>query len=274
MGNFEASKPEFAAWNSYSRFAKHVRFSGRFVWDDEVRSFLETVLATIRNRDAELKRGSYLYRAQLGVDCVDQTDDDGNWIGENTWGYSASRMKPLTDRAKQGRANPTGIPVLYVGTSKLTAISEVRPWVGADVSVATCKVLRPLRVLDLSVGHGKSSFAGPIFRHLMGGHELTREEKEKAVWIDIDNAFSEPVTTSDDRADYAPTQILAELFRGAGYDAIAYKSHFGDDGERLGYNIAIFDLNAVEVASCAPYRVKSIKVEAESNGNPWFKREE
>lgn len=264
------SNAEFAHWDSYSRFARHVRFTSRYVHGAEERTFLDTVLATIRNRDGELRPGHILYRAQRGVDCVEQTDSEGNWIGEDTWGFGASRMKPLSDRAREGRANPTGIPVLYLGTTVLTAVSEVRPWVGADVSVAMCRVLRQLKTLDLSLGHGQSSLAGPVFSHVMGGRELTAEEKEKAVWIDIDNAFSEPITTSDDRADYAPTQILAELFRSAGYDAIAYKSHFGDDGDRKGYNVAIFDPEAVEIVSCAPYRVTSIKIEAEQNGNPWL----
>jgi len=106
---------------------------------------------------------------------------------------------------------------------------------------------------------------------MLNGDQLSAEEREKAVWTEIDNAFSEPVTASDERADYAPTQILAELFRSAGYDAIGYKSHFGDQGDRKGYNIAIFAPSAVEIVSCAPYRVNSIKVEAESIGNPWFK---
>jgi hypothetical protein len=96
-------------------------------------------------------------------------------------------------------------------------------------------------------------------------------EKEEAVWIDIDNAFSEPVTSTDDRADYAPTQILVELFRSAGYDAIGYKSHLGDDGKKRRFNIAIFDPDAVEIVACAPYRVESIKVEAKQIGNAWLR---
>lgn len=265
----DPGKPEFAFWDSYSKFARHVRFSSRFVWGDVERAFLETVLATIRDRDLELKAGLPLYRAQRGVDWVEEKDENGNWLSEDVWGYGSSRMKPLTDRAKEGRANPTGIPVLYMGSTVETAVSESRPWVGAELSVALCKVLRPLKTLDLTLGHGKSSFAGAVFSHVMGGQALSAEEKERAVWIEIDNAFSQPVTVSDDRADYAPTQILAELFRNHGYDAIGYKSLFGDGGERKGYNIAVFDLDAVEIVSCAPYRVSSIKVEAEQFGNPW-----
>lgn len=200
---------------------------------------------------------------------IDRKDDEGNWIGEDTWALDAKRMKPLTDRAREGRANPAGIPVLYVGTAIETAVSEVRPWIGAELSVATCCLLRPLRTLDLSRGHGKSSFSGPVFRHVLGGETLTNTDVEAAVWTDIDNAFSEPVTHADDRADYAPTQILAEAFRGAGYDAIGYKSHFGDSEDRGGFNIAIFDPDAVKITSCAPFRVKSIKVVAEQFHNGW-----
>lgn len=271
IDRFEENKPEFAHWDSYSRFARYVRTVSRYVLGEEHRAFLDTVLATAKGRGGELKEGLLVYRAQRGVEWCDKTDSDGNWIGEDVWGFGASRMKPLTDRAREGRVNPAGIPVLYVGTLALTAISEVRPWIGAEVSVAKCKLLRALRTLDLSTGHGQSPISGAILGHVLGERDLTAREKEKAVWIEIDNAFSTPVTLSDDHADYAPTQILAELFRSVGYDAIIYKSHFGDDGERLGYNIAIFDPSAVEIVSCAPYQIKAIKIEVEPTGNPWFR---
>jgi hypothetical protein len=102
------SDAEFAHWDS--RFARHVRFKSRYVLGADERTFLDTVLATIRKRDGELKCGHTLYRAQRGVDWVEQTDEEGNWIGEGIWGFGASRMKPLADRAREGRAKPTGIP--------------------------------------------------------------------------------------------------------------------------------------------------------------------
>ena len=55
-------------------------------------------------------------------------------------------------------------------------------------------------------------------------------EIEKAVWSDINRAFAEPMTRSDDSADYVATQILAELFKREGFGGIAYKSNFGEDG--------------------------------------------
>lgn len=260
--------PEFASWRSYEIFAKRVRHSNRFVWSKEVQAFLDTVVATITQRDRILHESQILYRAQQGVEWADRQDSDGNWIGEDVYGYDSARMKPLANRAKEGRANPVGIPVLYIGSNLDTAISEVRPWVGAEVSVARCKILRPLRTLDLSLGHGQSSFTLVNFDCHMTGTEPSAAEKKSAVWTDIDNAFSRPVTLSDDAANYVPTQILAELFRSQGYDAIAYKSQFGEDE---GFNIAVFDPSAVEIVACAPYKVKSIKVEAEQIGNDWFR---
>lgn len=259
--------PEFASWRSYEDFAERVRHGNRYVWNDEIQAFLSTVVATITQRDQILQKGRHFFRAQRGVDFEEHHDADGNWTGEDVYGYRPDRMKPLQRRAKEGRANPAGIPVLYLGSTIDTVVSEVRPWVGAEISVARCKLLRDLRTLDLSLGHGQSSFGGPVFAHVMGGTPLSAAEKKTAVWTDIDNAFSRPVTLSDDAADYVPTQILAEMFRAQGYDAIAYKSHFG---EEEGYNIAVFDPSAVDIVACAPYRVAMIKVEAEQIGDEWF----
>lgn len=161
------SDTEFAYWDSYARFARHVRFASRYVLGADERAFLETVLATIRNRDSELRLGHTLYRAQRGVEWIDRTDEEGNWIGEDVWGFGTSRMKPLPDRAREGRANPTGIPVLYVGTTVLTAVSEVRPWVGAEVSVAV-KLLQ------------RHETTGSVVPGKMGGHRKRVLEPHRA----------------------------------------------------------------------------------------------
>jgi hypothetical protein len=272
MSSGDQKNVEFASGRSYLSFARSVLRSRRYVMEDKELRFLEAVLATVPEREKELVKGRLFYRAQLGVDWRELTDEEGNFIGEEVLGYGSARMKPLADRAREGRANSTGIPSLYVADTIETAISEVRPWLDAEISVATCRLTRPLRTLDLSVGYGQSSSTAPILKHALGGPEPTREEKKAAVWIDIDNAFSKPVTASDDKADYAPTQILTELFKSAGYEAIAYKSHFGDDEKKTGHNLAIFDLDAIEIVSCSPFSIKSINVEAKQTGNARFMR--
>lgn len=261
----DPEKPEFASPTSYRAFARRVRHERRYVLTHEEKAFLATVRASNRGRDVELPEGKILFRAQRGSDWLMTLDELGNELGEEPVGYGAERMKPRANKAKEGRANPAGIPVLYLGTTEQTSISEVRPWVGASVSIAQFRLLRALRAIDLSCGHGKSSI-GIELRHILGGQPVSAEEKEKAVWIDIDNAFSRPLSVSDDTADYVPTQILAELFRDCGYDALIYKSQFGEKG----FNVVVFNPDDAAAVNCAPYEVTGIEVAFKQVGNPWF----
>jgi hypothetical protein len=116
------------------------------------------------------------------------------------------------------------------------------------------------------VGHGHAAFSGLTFAHLLGEQIPDAATKEKAVWIDIDNAFSRPITLSDDTPDYVPTQILAELFKGK-YDGVVYRSQFGE----AGYNIALFDPKDADAINCAPYVVTGVDVQYKENGNRWHK---
>lgn len=262
----DPTKPEFASWMSYQEFARRVRHERRYVWESEVQAFLNTVLETLKNRDVRIAKDTNFYRAQQGVVYDPVFGDDGVEVGEEPHGFGRDRMKPRLNRAREGRANPTGIPILYLASSKETAISEVRPWVGSEISVAQFKILRDLRALNLSLGHGQTSLSYLTFDHMLGDEAPDGKTKEKAVWIDIDNAFSRPITVSDEAADYVPTQILSELFKNAGYDAIIYRSQFGDKG----YNVALFDLMDADVINCAPYEATGIEVKYELIGNTWF----
>ena len=258
--------PEFAFWGSYRKFEERVKRHRRHIWDQEIEAFLDTVMRTRRNRDTEIPEGALLWRAQLGIDYISAKDPDGV---EEPVGFLSARMKPVADFTRESRANSSGIPVLYLASTEQTAISEVRPWVGSEVSVAQFKVTRKLNAIDLTQGHSRSTWGGLTLGQLSGVEEADAEAKEKAVWIDIDNAFSRPVTLSDDKENYIPTRILAELFQEAGYDAIVYRSQFGQE-EKDGYNIAIFKLEDAEILNCAPYRVDSINVNYKEFGNRWF----
>ena len=268
MDRDDPNKPEFANWRSYRRFAQGVRHGRRYVWDSAARAFLDTVSATLHDRDVKVPEGKILYRAQQGIDYEDYTDEAGTLIeGADPVAYGAQRMKPLATRAIEGRANAAGIAVLYLSITAETAIAEVRPWLGSEVSVAQFKVLRDLRVIDLTRGHQKSSFGKMTWAHLLGEREVTSEEKEEVVWTDIDAAFSRPVTAHGDSAEYVPTQILAELFRSLDYDGLVYRSNFGEEG----YNLALFDLDAAKAINAAPYRVTGVRVCFEECGNRrWF----
>ena len=152
--------PEFASWRSYLRFEERVIRNRRHVWDRAIGSFLDTVMRTLQNRDLQIPKGAILWRAQLGIDYVPVTDESGEEVDEEPIGFCGARMKPVAKRVKEGRANSSGIPVLYLASTEQTAISEIRPWVGSDVSVAQFRATRKLNAIDLTQGHDTLSWSG------------------------------------------------------------------------------------------------------------------
>jgi hypothetical protein len=155
-------------------------------------------------------------------------------------------MKPRRGRICEGRANPKGISYLYVANNSATAIAESRPWVGAHVSIARLKIMRDLRIVTCISNHLRRAYL----------KEPDAPERERAVWKAIDRAFSEPVTTDDETADYAPTQLLAEFFRNHGLDGVSYRSSLGE-----GHNLALFDLDSARVVGCSVQEIRSVKYE-------------
>lgn len=127
-------------------------------------------------------------------------------------------MKPLAGQASEGRANSKGIPCLYLSTLRDTALSEIRPWLGMSISVAQFKAVRELKLVDCI------SKTRPELRYLFS--EPPPEERDEVMWYRIDSAFSEPINPTDTSADYAPTQIIAEMFKSEGFDGLAYRSAF------------------------------------------------
>lgn len=245
----------FESYQSYQHFALSVTTQRRYVRNPAQTDFLHTVLATSVGRQQVIPVRSVLWRAQLGHDWYPVVQGDDPEEAQPS-PLPPERMRPLANRAREGRANPKGIPYLYVATFQETAIAEVRPWVGSHVSIAAFALQREVRVVNtVTEDH----------RIMVYNHEPEPEERERAVWLDIDRAFSRPVTSGDDTADYAPTQVLAEFFREHGLDGIAYGSSLG-----LGHNVAFFDLDVATVAKCDLVEIHGVKFDFSPAANPYF----
>lgn len=243
----------FKSWRSYLTFRNAVDTKHRFILDDESIKFLNSIVDTCGERERTIKMGANVWRAQNGHSWRPyyQTDPDTDeyiHVDDFPCPFHPERMKPLSDSAAEG-ANSKGIPHLYVATDKETAMAEVRPWLGAILTVAYLKITKDLNILDFSVEHGNSTFD---LKYLF--EEPTNEEVIKAVWSDIDNAFSKPTKASDLKSEYAPTQIISEFIRSKGYDGIAYKSSLAE-----GHNICLFDLDSAEVARCLIFEPTRLK---------------
>ncbi len=256
----------FKTAQDFREFANGVRRERRFFHTDAVAAFLAAVIETGKDREAPLKAGVTLWRAQIGYRNWLRNYDKGHeWPEEAP--FDPERMKPVIRNPPEGRVNPRGIPYLYLSTNCDTAISEVRPWSGALISVGRFKILRDLRIADFTRHEGQlGSFDVLMKVQISRLENLTPEEVEQAVWADIDTAFSRPVGPEDEWIDYVPTQVIAELFRHNGFDGIAYRSALSEKG----YNVALFDLNAADLTVCHLFEIRGIKYEYEERTNPWF----
>ena len=249
---------EFKSWLSFHWFEDKTKRGYRYIHDAEVNIFFDTILETSKSRERFFPKDKLLWRSQLGNDWS-PIIENGEEVAEVHAPLSPERMKPLSYKATEGRANPKGIPCLYLATDKETAMSEVRPWIGSYISVGQFKVIKDLKLIDCSVHHDKG--VAIYFE------EPEPPKREEAVWADVDRAFSRPVTPNDDVGDYVPTQILAELFKKNGYDGLIYKSNLGK-----GFNVAIFDLDVAELINCSLFTVKQVNLSFSETSNPYFVR--
>lgn len=241
----------------YLGFESKVKSKFRYFHDTRTKEFLDAVLVTSKNREKSLRKGLSFWRAQLGSVKSGGVKYEGEMFFQDDVPYPPERMKPLVDRAKEGRANPKGIPYLYLSTKKMTAIQEIRPWSGSLISVALFEIVRDLKVVDCSKNIHKLDGTG--HENLYPNMDDWRNRKlsgngiEKYAWSWIDRAFSMPVDPSDDKAGYVPTQILAELFKANNYDGIIFNSLFAE-----GKNLILFDISSAKLTDRYLVRVTNI----------------
>ncbi|WKW13515.1 RES family NAD+ phosphorylase [Pseudogemmatithrix spongiicola] len=237
----------FTSLDDYRRFAHSLRSERRFVHAKHVRSFLDAVAASVTPRVEILVRNTRFWRAQIGSIPGEVVIDASGDTATVDFPLKPERMMPLPTRARENRANPHGIPALYVASHRDTAIAEIGARKHSIVTVASLLATRDLSIVNATLETDHNLW--------LGNEEPEGEVLERMVWGQIDYAFMRPVTRADDAADYAPTQVLAELFRQLGYDGVAYASSYGE-----GHNVALFDLESARVEAAQVSRVTDMKL--------------
>lgn len=239
----------------YIGFEESVKRRTRYLYESDVHDFLAAVRATSSSRLRKISKDRILWRAQLGHASQPVILDAAKVWTQRVSGpleiglpapFPPDRMLPDAKLAREGRVNPKGIPCLYLADDAETAMAEVRPCLWSYVSLAQFRMKADALVIDCSFDDNGCN-ASP------DEQSDDPAERERAVWSDIAEAFSAPVTLNDSDTDYVPTQILAELFRSEGCEGIGYKSRLG-----RGRNIALFRLDAAEFVTCDLYSTKRI----------------
>jgi RES domain-containing protein len=231
----DASLSDVILWG---RLVQHIMWKNRFFPHDDVVAHTDQLVQFLKqNKSCTFKTGKVFHRARLH-----------HFLGERVPFKSRDMGAPPKTKATAGRLNPIGIPYLYVASDRLTAVSELRPWKGSDVSVAEVVLQKDLTVANVST-RAPSGKALPAASHAT---EFTWREL-------VSKWFSTPFDPSYEVA-YAPTQYIAEAMKKAGLDGVMYDSAMNDTG----YNIALFDPGSVKPRRARAVRVSSIVYAVES----------
>jgi len=152
--------------------------------------------------------------------------------------------------ASHGRANPPGIPYLYLGSTEHTAASEIRPHTGELASVAEFQLPDGLKLVDLREP-----------RKLVSPFELAGEDEIGGMRMDIGflerlgGELTRPVLPQGAAIDYVPSQYLCEFIKKCGYEGVLYSSSVSD-----GINLALFDPTKAVAQSVKTARVTRVEV--------------
>jgi hypothetical protein len=167
--------------------------------------------------------------------------------------YTPDRMAaPPRELATSGRANPVGIPYLYLASDEMTAISETRPHTGETVCVADFVLKRPIKVIDLRTPRKTVS---PFL--LTEAEEVGRMRNDLPFLERLGQELTRPVLPHAAAVDYTPSQYLCEFIKSEGYDGVLYRSSVSD-----GVNLALFDPACAECGSVKAFRVDRVSVTA------------
>lgn len=152
-------------------------------------------------------------------------------IQEGDTPYTIAEMgPPPKNKASHGRANPVGIPYLYMASTVATATAEVRPHNGEKVSVSELTINEPVRLIDLRSPRRRIS---PFVYDDTSRIAALRADIE--FLVRLGDELTRPVLPRSAAIDYIPSQYLCELIKTEGYDGVVYKSSMHRE-----INIALF----------------------------------
>lgn len=227
-----------APLEKWKQFKDELKNQNRFFLksrSEEDKALLIDLLEHLRFKSADLTLG--WYRARVNYNEAIPLDRMG---------------APPPALASHGRANPAGIPYLYVASDIDTAISEIRPHTGATVSVAEFLIDDSLDLIDL---RNPKSAISPF---LNDEEKVLNLSKNLIFLSELGRELTRPVLPHAAVTEYLPSQYLCELIKHAGYHGVVYNSSVGN-----GMNLALFDQTRAQGVSVLEHYVSRVEISCE-----------
>ncbi|MGN4457420.1 RES domain-containing protein [Bacillus cereus group sp. MYBK57-1] len=210
-------------WEEFKNELKH---ENRFFIKQDLKDQLSKI---INSNQYTIQPGSIFYRGRYGKQPIDRMS------------------APPAELATSGRANPRGISYLYTAIDRDTCIAELRPYKGAQITIATVVTRKPLNIVRLNV-------LKPFISPFQFNGELLEEIKAYILYHTLVNDLTKPVNPDSSEIDYLPTQYLAELIKHLGYDGFFFRSSLGPND-----NYVFFDKDCVKIDSTELFQVNNIQ---------------
>lgn len=194
------------------------------------------------NKQITLSAHVPLFRARIHKDAGQ------NEFSVNEMGCPAREIAPV------GRANPQGIPFLYLSKSSETTLYETRATFLDEISIGQFKIKDDADIVLVDFTEEVSAFE--IFTNEESIKESTKGiQLKKKISLDL----SKPIRRYDSELEYLPTQFICEFVRYiTGADGILFNSSSHSDG----INIVLFEEEKVECVSVDKHQVTQIKIES------------
>ena len=191
--------------------------------------------------NTQIKRGTLLYRARI-------TPDGRKKLKTKEMGC------PPKERATAGRANPLGIPYLYLCNKIETTYYEVRAVYLDRISVGKFTILRDLNIVDFS---NKINLFY-TYSDSESNISLADIVKRKILFDKISSDLSKPLRRFDTEIEYVPTQLICEYCKQNGADGIRFNSSLHQGGT----NVVLFNSSDAECRSVLSREIKNVKIES------------
>ncbi len=162
--------------------------------------------------------------------------------------YKSNEMgTPSLGKATAGRANPKGIPYLYVSTQISTTIHEVRASYFDKIAVGTFILLEPIQIVRFRSYKNKS----PFTLDTIPNHKYINFMKY------LESELSKPIRRNDSEIEYLPTQYLCEIVKRIGFDGVEYGSSLEDNG----INLVLFNSSKLECKKVSVFEIERINID-------------
>jgi len=184
--------------------------------------------------------GDPLYRARL------------HYIGNQKEFNIADMGCPDKYIVPAGRANPLGIPYLYLSKNIETVLYEVRSSFLDEVSIGTFQVKKGSSLVLVDFNEKVNAFSNV--------DEIVEYAKSMLLKRLISNDLSKPIRRYDSEIEYIPTQFICEYINYiSNADGIIFNSSLHPGGK----NIVLFKQDKVECVKVELYRVSQVDIVGE-----------